>query len=91
MKAIDKTARSNFETPISVQDALSRLRLGDGSPGLLPAFGSRQPRPPSKVNAWEEKKAKTPWGAQSVDYEKNAAAAVKAADLNHLLRRLIPC
>src|SRR6266480_3223212 len=55
----------------------------------------------SKLYAWEEKKSKTSWGAQTVDYEKrvsgfvlanpeskNAAAAVqvmKAADVNRFL------
>jgi hypothetical protein len=42
----------------------------------------------SKLYAWEEKKCKTSWGAQTVDYEKIAAAAVQAmktADLNHFL------
>jgi len=32
----------------------------------------------SKLYAWEEKKSKTSWGAQTVDYEKIAAAAVQA-------------
>jgi hypothetical protein len=42
----------------------------------------------SKLYAWEEKKSKTSWGAQTVDYEKIAASAVqamKAADLNRFL------
>jgi hypothetical protein len=42
----------------------------------------------SKLYAWEEKKSKTSWGAQTVDYEKIAATAVqamKAADLNRFL------
>jgi hypothetical protein len=42
----------------------------------------------SKLYSWEEKKSKTSWGAQTVDYEKIAAAAVqamKAADLNRFL------
>src|SRR5437899_4251652 len=42
----------------------------------------------SKLYAWEEKKSKTSWGAQTVDYEKIAAAAVQAmkpADLNRFL------
>lgn len=39
----------------------------------------------SKLYAWEEKKSKASWGAQIVNYEKIAAAAVqemKGADLN---------
>ncbi len=42
----------------------------------------------SKLYAWEEKKSKTSWGAQTVDYEKIAAApvqAMKTADLNRFL------
>jgi len=42
----------------------------------------------SKLYAWEEKKSKTSWGAQIVDYEKIAAAAIqvmKAADVNRFL------
>jgi len=32
----------------------------------------------SKLYAWEEKKSKTSWGAETVDYEKIAAVAVQA-------------
>ncbi len=42
----------------------------------------------SKLYAWEEKKSKTSWGAQTVDYEKIAAVAVQAmktADVNRFL------
>ena len=42
----------------------------------------------SKLYAWEEKKSKTSWGGQAVDYEKIATAAVqgtKAADVNRFL------
>ena len=42
----------------------------------------------SKLYAWEEKKSKTSWGGQAVDYEKIAAAAVlamKTADLHRFL------
>jgi hypothetical protein len=42
----------------------------------------------SKLCAWEEKRSKTSWGAQTVDYEKIAASvvqAMKAADLNRFL------
>jgi ParB family chromosome partitioning protein len=41
-----------------------------------------------KLYAWEERKSKASWGAQIVDYEKIAAAAVQAmktADLNRFL------
>src|SRR5437667_10702359 len=42
----------------------------------------------SKLYAWDEKKSKTSWGGQAVDYEKIAAAAVlamKTADLHRFL------
>src|SRR5205823_11542632 len=42
----------------------------------------------SKLYGWEEKKSKTSWGAETVDYEKIATAAVqnmKAADLNRFV------
>jgi len=42
----------------------------------------------SKLYVWEEKKSKTSWGGQTVDYEKIGAAAaqaMKAADLNRFL------
>jgi hypothetical protein len=42
----------------------------------------------SKLYGWEEKKSKTSWGAQTVDYVKIAAAAAEAmtgADLNRFL------
>jgi len=42
----------------------------------------------SKLYSWEEKESKASWGAQTVDYEKIAAAAVqsmKPADLNRFL------
>ncbi|MHB8617831.1 MAG: ParB/RepB/Spo0J family partition protein [Candidatus Acidiferrales bacterium] len=41
-----------------------------------------------RVYGWEEKKSKTLWGGQAVDYEKIATAAVEgmtAADLHHFL------
>jgi hypothetical protein len=44
-----------------------------------------------KVYAWEEKKSKTSWGAQAVDYEKIAAAAVEAMTAADLHRFLILC
>jgi hypothetical protein len=42
----------------------------------------------SKLYAWQEKKSKSSWGAQVVDYEKLATAAVqrmKAAGFNRFL------
>jgi hypothetical protein len=45
----------------------------------------------SKLYAWEEKKSKTSWGAETVDYEKIAAAAVQAMKTADLNRFLVVC
>jgi hypothetical protein len=45
----------------------------------------------SKLYEWEEKKSKTSWGAQTVDYEKIAAAAVEALKTADLNRFLVVC
>jgi hypothetical protein len=45
----------------------------------------------SKLYAWEEKKSKTSWGAETVDYEKIAAAAVQAMTAADLHRFLVVC
>jgi len=45
----------------------------------------------SKLYAWEEKKSKTSWGAQTVDYEKIAATAVQAMTASDLHRFLVVC
>jgi len=44
-----------------------------------------------KVYGWEEKKSKTSWGAETVDYEKIAAAAVQAMSAADLHRFLVVC
>jgi hypothetical protein len=45
----------------------------------------------SKLYAWEEKKSKTSWGAQTVDHEKIAAVAVQAMKTAELNRFLVVC
>jgi hypothetical protein len=45
----------------------------------------------SKLYAWEEKKSKTSWGAQTVDYERVAVAAVEAMTGADLHRFLVVC
>jgi len=45
----------------------------------------------SKLHSWGEKKSKTSWGAQTVDYEKIAAAAVQAMKTADLNRFLVVC
>jgi len=69
-------------------DALSRPDLEMVALDYFQRLGHDNHRRLSKLYAWEEKKSKTSWGAQTVDYEKIAAAAVlamKAADLNRFL------
>ncbi len=45
----------------------------------------------SKLYAWDVKKRKTSWGAETVDYEKIAAAAVQAMTAADLHRFLVVC
>jgi hypothetical protein len=45
----------------------------------------------SKLYAWEEKKSKTSWGTQTVEYEKIAATAVQAMTAANLHRFLVVC
>ena len=69
-------------------DVLSRPDLEMLAVDYFRRLGHDNHRRLAKLNAWEEKKSKTSWGAQTVDYEKIAAAAVqamKAADLNRFL------
>src|SRR5438046_714166 len=69
-------------------DALPRPDLEMVAFDYFRRLGHDNHRRLSKLYAWEEKKSKTSWGAQTVDYEKIADAAVqamKAADLNRFL------
>lgn len=69
-------------------DVLSRPDLEMVALDYFRRLGHDNHRRLSKLYAWEEKKSKASWGAQIVDYEKIAAAAVqamKAADLNRFL------
>jgi hypothetical protein len=45
----------------------------------------------SKLYAWEEKKSKTSWGAETVDYEKIAAAGIQGMKAEDLHRFLVVC
>ncbi len=45
----------------------------------------------SKFYGWEEKKSKTSWGAETVDYEKIATNAVQAMTSADLHRFLVVC
>jgi ParB family transcriptional regulator, chromosome partitioning protein len=69
-------------------DALSRPDLEMVALDYFRRLGHDNQRRLSKLYAWEEKKSKTVWGAETVDYEKIAAVAVQAmkpADLNRFL------
>ncbi len=69
-------------------DVLSRPDMEMVALDYFRRLGHDNHRRLSKLYAWEEKKSKTSWGAQTVDYEKIAAVAVqgmKAADLNRFL------
>jgi len=54
-------------------------------------LGHENHRRLSGLYAWEEKKSKTSWGGQAVDYEKIAAAAVVAMTAADLHRFLVVC
>ena len=69
-------------------DALSRPDLEMVALDYFRRLGHDNHRRLSKLYAWEEKKSKTSWGAETVDYEKFAAVAVrtmKAAEVNRFL------
>jgi hypothetical protein len=69
-------------------DALSRPDLEMVALDYFRRLGHDNHRRLSKLYSWEEKKSKTSWGAQTVDYEKIASAAVQAmktADVNRFL------
>jgi ParB family chromosome partitioning protein len=69
-------------------DALSRPDLEMVALDYFRRLGHDNHRRLSKQYAWEEKKSKTSWGGETVDYEKIAAAAVqtmKGGDLNRFL------
>jgi ParB family transcriptional regulator, chromosome partitioning protein len=69
-------------------DVLSRPDLEMVALDYFRRLGHDNHRRLFKLYTWEEKKSKTSWGAQTVDYDKIAEAAVqdmKAADVNRFL------
>ncbi len=54
-------------------------------------LGNDNHRRLSKLYAWDEKKRKTSWGAETVDYEKIAGAAVQAMKATEINRFLVVC
>jgi hypothetical protein len=72
-------------------DVLSRPDLEMVVLDYFQRLGHDNHRRLSKLYTWEEKKSKTSWGAESVDYEKIAAAAVQAMTAADLHRFLVVC
>jgi hypothetical protein len=72
-------------------DVLSRPDLEMVVLDYFRRLGHDNHRRLSKVYGWEEKKSKASWGAQIVDYEKIAAAAVQAMTAADLHRFLVVC
>ncbi len=72
-------------------DVLSRPDLEMVALDYFRRLGHDNHRRLSKLYAWEEKKSKTSWGAETVDYEKIAAAAVQAMKTADLNRFLVVC
>ena len=72
-------------------DVLSRPDLEMVALDYFRRLGHDNHRRLSKLYAWEEKKSKTSWGAQTVDYEKIAAAAVQAMNAADVNRFLVVC
>jgi ParB family chromosome partitioning protein len=69
-------------------DALPRLDVEMIALDYFRRLGHDNHRRLCRVYGWEEKKSKTSWGGQAVDYEKIATAAVEgmtAADLHRFL------
>jgi hypothetical protein len=59
-------------------DVLSRPDLEMVALDYFRRFGHDNHRRLSKLYAWEEKKCKTSWGAETVDYEKRVSGFVLA-------------
>jgi hypothetical protein len=72
-------------------DVLSRPDLEMVALGYFRRLGHDNHRRLCKVYGWEEKKSKASWGAQIVDYEKIAAAAVQAMKAARAYRFLVVC
>jgi hypothetical protein len=72
-------------------DVLSRPDLEMVALDYFRRLGHDNHRRLSKLYAWEEKKSKTSWGAETVDYEKLAAAAVQDMTAANMHRFLVVC
>jgi hypothetical protein len=72
-------------------DVLSRPDLEMVVLDYFRRLGHDNHRRLSELYAWEEKKSKSSWGAQIVDYEKIATVAVQAMTTANLHRFLVVC
>src|SRR5437016_3109512 len=81
LEAIRKKLPDSFSRPDLEMVALDYFRR----------LGHDNHRRLSKLYAWEEKKSKTSWGAQTVDYEKIAAGTVQAMKTADVHRFLVAC
>jgi ParB family transcriptional regulator, chromosome partitioning protein len=90
---VEKLSRVRILEAISkkLPDALSRPDLEMVALDYFRRLGHDNHRRLSKLYGWEEKKSKTSWGAQTVEYEKIAAAAVQGMKAADLIRFLVVC
>jgi hypothetical protein len=72
-------------------DTLSRPDMEMVALDYFRRLGHDNQRRLSKLYAWEEKKSKTSWGAETVDYVKIAASAIEAMKGAVLHRFLVVC
>jgi ParB family transcriptional regulator, chromosome partitioning protein len=72
-------------------DALPRADVEMIALDYFRRLGHDNHRRVCRVYGWEEKKSKTSWGGQSVDYEKIARAAVEGMTAADLHRFLVTC
>jgi ParB family chromosome partitioning protein len=93
------TERVEKQTRVRVLDAIRKKLPNVGSrPDFEMAaldyfrrLGHDNHRRLSKVYGWNEKKTKTTWGTQAVDYEKIGTTAVQAMSTTDLHRFLVVC
>jgi len=72
-------------------DTLPRLDVEMIALDYFRRLGHDNHRRLCRVYGWEEKKSKTSWGGQTVDYEKIATAAVEGMTAAHLHHFLVVC
>src|SRR5437899_12673 len=90
---VEKLSRVSILEAIrkKLPDVLSRLDLEMVVLDYFRRLGHDNHRRLSTLYAWEEKKSKTSWSAQTVNYEKIAAAATQAMTTADLHRFLVVC